>query len=164
VFFGEEPFVLALQVGSPTNGEVKVTTAVGQNLDGVRVRNADELGLRHGGERCNEPLFDPLVEELHILGAGAEDLADDPFDQPLGQFHIAEQIAKRDLGLDHPKLGQMPRGIAVLSAEGRPEGVDFAEGCKVVGVARSDRREGRGWCCNVRFHALRCAHGVPPRS
>src|SRR5262249_782669 len=40
---------------------------------------------------------------------------------------IGAGVGERDLGLDHPELGEVAAGVGVLGAEGRPEGVDPRE-------------------------------------
>ena len=57
-----------------------------------------------------------------------EHVAEDPLEESLGEVHVVGQFVERDFGLDHPELGQVPRGVAVLGAEGGAEGVDLAEG------------------------------------
>ena len=52
---------------------------------------------------------------------------EDAFQQPFGQFHVAPEVAKGHLRLDHPELGQVAGRVAVLGAEGRAEGVGLAQ-------------------------------------
>ena len=78
-------------------------------------------------DRFQHGFVDSVVEKLHVFGAFFEHVAEDALQQPFGQFHIAPQIAKRDLRLDHPELGEVPGRVAVLGAEGRPEGVRLAQ-------------------------------------
>lgn len=63
----------------------------------------------------------------------------------LGAVHVVVQVCKGDLGLDHPKLGQVARRVGVFCAEGRAKGVDGAKGGRVVlGVELAgDSEEGR---------------------
>jgi hypothetical protein len=42
------------------------------------------------------------------------------------------EITKRHLGLDHPELGQVPAGVAVLRAEGGAKSVDVCEAARKV--------------------------------
>jgi hypothetical protein len=54
------------------------------------------------------------------------------------------QIREGHLRLDHPELGQVAAGVAVLGAEGRPEGVHLAHR-QAVGLhlqLAADREEG----------------------
>jgi hypothetical protein len=44
-----------------------------------------------------------------------------------GERHVVEEIVEGHLGLDHPELGGVAGGVAVLGAEGGAEGVDVAE-------------------------------------
>ena len=48
-------------------------------------------------------------------------------DELLAQVHVPLQIAEGHLRLDHPELGGMARGVRVLRAEGRAEGVDVGQ-------------------------------------
>ena len=73
-------------------------------------------------------LVDELVEEVHLVGAGVQHIADDVLGHGFGHVHVAGQVAEGHLGLDHPELGGVPGGKALLSAEGGPEGVHLAEG------------------------------------
>ena len=66
-----------------------------------------------------------VVEELHVLGTVAEHVREDPFQERLSQRHVVREIEERHLRLDHPELGEVPRGVRVLGAEGRAEGVDL---------------------------------------
>ena len=50
------------------------------------------------------------------------------FEERLGQVHVVGQVVEGHLRLDHPELGQVARGVGVLGAEGRAEGVDLAQG------------------------------------
>ena len=45
----------------------------------------------------------------------------------LREIGVGGQIGERDLGLDHPELGQVAAGVAVLGAERRAEGVDLRQ-------------------------------------
>ena len=71
---------------------------------------------------------DPLVEELHVLRALLQHVAEDALQEPLGQVHVVGQVEEGHLRLDHPELGQVPRGVRVLGAERRAERVDLAQG------------------------------------
>ena len=48
-------------------------------------------------------------------------------DHRLGGVHVVIEVGKGHLRLDHPELRRMARGVAVLSPEGRPEGVHLAQ-------------------------------------
>ena len=51
----------------------------------------------------------------------------DDDEEVLGQIHVAVEIHERDLGLDHPELGEVAARLGLLGAEGRAEAVDAAE-------------------------------------
>ena len=57
-----------------------------------------------------------------------EHVADDAFQERLGQGHVVVQVEEGHLGLDHPELGEVARGVRVLGAERGAEGVDLAQG------------------------------------
>ena len=72
-------------------------------------------------------LVDAVVEELHVLGAAFQHVADDALEERLGQGHVVVQVEEGHLRLDHPELGQVARRVGVLGPEGRPERVDLAQ-------------------------------------
>ena len=98
-----------------------------EDLDRLGVRNAEELAVDDVLERFDDRLVDPLVEELHVFRAFFQHVAEDAFQQPFGQFHVAPQVAKGHLRLDHPELGQVAGRVAVLGAEGGAERVGLAQ-------------------------------------
>ena len=54
-------------------------------------------------------------------------VAEDPLEEPLGQVHVVVELEEGHFRLDHPELGQVPRGVGVLGAERGAEGVDLAQ-------------------------------------
>ena len=78
-------------------------------------------------QRFDHRLVDPLVEELHVFRAFFQHVAENAFQQPFGQFHVAPEVAKGHFRLDHPELGQVAGRVAVLGAEGRAKGVRLAQ-------------------------------------
>jgi hypothetical protein len=62
-----------------------------------------------------------------------EQRGEDVLEEALGQIGVGRQVSEGDLRLDHPELRQVPAGVAVLGAEGRPEGVDLRQG-QAVGL------------------------------
>ena len=67
------------------------------------------------------------LENLQFLLPALEHALDDRDDQPLGQLHHVVERRVRDLGLDHPELGQVTARLRFLGAERRPEAVGPAE-------------------------------------
>ncbi len=72
-----------------------------------------------------------------LLSVALEDLAAPPRasrargrrrdEEVLGELHVAVEVHERDLGLDHPELGEVAARLRLLGAEGRAEAVDLAE-------------------------------------
>ena len=57
-----------------------------------------------------------------------EQVSDHVGDHILREGHVVLEVRKGDLGLDHPELRRVPRGVGALGTEGGAEGVDLAEG------------------------------------
>ena len=72
-------------------------------------------------------LLDPFLEERHVVRPLFEHRPEDVLNQCLRQRGVVGEIRERDLGLDHPELGQMPAGVRILGAERRAEGVDLGQ-------------------------------------
>src|SRR5262249_10762182 len=73
------------------------------------------------------PLVDALREEFQVVGALVEQHRKDVLEERLGEIGISCQIGERDLRLNHPELGQMPRRVAILGAECWAERVDLRQ-------------------------------------
>ena len=127
VLLGEVALVLGLEVGAPRHGILPSLAAFLEDRDGFRVAAALEGALEHEVEAREQVLVDELGEKLEVGGAVFLRVADQVLHERLGEVHVARQVAEGDLGLDHPELGGVARGVAVLGAEGRAEGVDVGE-------------------------------------
>src|SRR5690606_236604 len=68
------------------------------------------------------------LELLEVLGAAVERARYDVADELLLEPHVRIRVVPRDLGLDHPELGQVPARLGLLGAERGAEAVDLAEG------------------------------------
>ena len=86
-----------------------------------------EAAVDDSFERGDRRIVDTGLEELHVFGGLVEHVAEDPFQEPLSQFHVIGQLEKSHFRLDHPELGQMARGVGILGPESRAEGVDLAQ-------------------------------------
>ena len=73
------------------------------------------------------PLLDALLEERHVVFALVEQRAEDVLEEVLGELRVVGEVGERDLGLDHPELGEVPARVRVLGAERRAERVDLRE-------------------------------------
>ena len=125
---GQVALVLGLDVHAPLHGELELLVVLLQNLDGIGVADAAELAACHQLEALDEALVDELVEEGHLIGAVVQHIADDVLGHGLGGIHVAVQVAEGHLRLDHPELGGVAGGEALLGAESGAEGVHLAEG------------------------------------
>ena len=108
-------------------GNSNVSPDLVEHVDRLGVRNAEELAVENVPDRFQNGFVDAVVEELHVFRAFFQHVAEDAFQQALGQFHVAPEIAEGHLGLDHPELGQVARRVAVLGAEGGAERVGLAQ-------------------------------------
>ena len=116
--------MLALQVNAPIHGEFKLLLGSLQDLDALGVGQAHERLLEDAVQALDEGIVVHLVEELQVVLAVLQRIVDAELDELLGQIHIVGDVIEGHLGLNHPELGQVARGVAVLSAEGGAKGVD----------------------------------------
>ena len=106
-----------------------------QDLDGLGVGDAGKVGIRHVVQALDETLVHKLVEHVELVGAGCHDVLEDVLEHGLGVIHVVVEVGEGHLGLDHPKLGGVARGVGVLGAEGGAKGVHIAKGHgEVLGV------------------------------
>ena len=125
---GQVALVLGLDVHPPLHRVLELFVVLFQDLDGVGVADPAELAAGHQLQPLDQPLVDELVEEVHLVGAVVQHIADDVLGHGLGHVHIAGQVAEGHLRLDHPELGGVPGGKALLRPEGGPKGVHLAKG------------------------------------
>ena len=100
---------------------------MGENVDRLGVRAADEFAVAHELQPLDQALIDKAVQKVHFLRAFLEHRGNDVFHHFLLKIHILLQRRKRDFRLDHPELGGVARRIRFFSAERRAKGVDVAE-------------------------------------
>ncbi len=130
VFFHQVALVLACQIHTPTHRELEllaVFDGLFQYLDAFGVGQTHKLGVYHAAQALDEAVVDHLVEELEVIHAVVEGPADAVFDELLLEGRQLVHLVEGHLRLDHPELGQVARGVAVLGAEGGAEGVDLAQ-------------------------------------
>ena len=120
--------MLGLDIHAPLHGELELLVVLLQDLDGLSVGDAAELAVCHQLQALDQALVDELVEEGHLIGAVVQHVADDELGHGLGGVHVAFQVAESHLGLDHPELGGVAGGKALLGTEGGAEGVHLAKG------------------------------------
>ena len=125
VFLGEIALVLGLEIRAPGNRVLPRLAALREDLDRIGVAATHEGFLQHEVEAREQLLVDELAEELEVGRAVRLRVADEVFHEFLGERHVALKIAERHLGLDHPKLRGVARGVGILRAERRAERVDI---------------------------------------
>jgi hypothetical protein len=69
----------------------------------------------------------PLGKEGDIVRTLFFHIGDDPLQEIFGNVHVAMNVAEGHLGLYHPELGKVARGVAVLCAERWAERIDLAQ-------------------------------------
>ncbi len=72
-------------------------------------------------------LVDAFLEEVQVLAAAVQGILDNAFEENLGQGHVIVEVEEGHLRLDHPELGQVPRGVGVLRPEGGAECVNLSQ-------------------------------------
>ena len=125
VFLGQPALVFGLQIQAPFDREVEAAPGIAQQLDRSAVVDAFEWfsdEFLQSGQRIR---LHALGDERHVVGTLVEHRAKHIFQECLGKIGVVVEIGEREFGLDHPELGQMSRGIGILGAEGRAEGVDL---------------------------------------
>ena len=130
MLFHEVALVLALQVGAPVHGIFELHPVLRSFLkysDALGVFQPHEFGVHHAFEPCDQLVVVAVVEELDVVAAVLNRIPDEVLDEVLGQVHVVVDVVERHFGLYHPEFREVARGVGVLRAEGRPEGVDLAE-------------------------------------
>ena len=111
----EQRFVVATQVLSP----LEVGPELVEPGDGISVGDSRKWrGDPFEGRQIPLQFFE-------LFAAFVECPRDEVADEVLLEPHILRGVGEGHLGLDHPKLGQVPPGLGLLRPECRPEAVDF---------------------------------------
>ena len=119
--------MLGLEVAAPGDLIFKVVVVLFKELYGIRIGNADKIGICHVLQTLFETLIDKLVEEVDVLWAARHNVFDDVLDHGLHEIHVVVEISKRDLRLDHPELCRMTLRVGALCAERGTERIDLTE-------------------------------------
>ena len=127
MLLGDVALVLGLQIDTPLHRVIEYFLCVFQHLDRIGVIHANEFARDHIFQLGNQTLLNPLLEKRHIVGALSEHRRDDGFQQCFGECGVVAQIGKGDFRLDHPEFGEMARGVGILGAKRRPEGIDLGK-------------------------------------
>ena len=127
VLLGQPALVLGLQVHAPLHGELELLAALLQGGDRVGVGHPLEAGARRTSpRRAMQSLSIRSAKNFMSSCRSSSRACEDVLEEALGQVGVGRQIGEGDLRLDHPELGQVAAGVAVLGPEGGPEGVDLA--------------------------------------
>ncbi len=110
-----------LVFGPEVVSDLRVVTLLLQERDGLVVADTRE-GLLNRLE-----LAQVALERLELFASALEDALDDVDEEVLREVHVALEVHERDLRFDHPELGEVPPGLALLGAEGGPEAIHLAE-------------------------------------
>ena len=116
--------VLRLQVASPVARELKLAARSFQNLDALGVVEPLEIVVQHEFQPFDQLLVPHLAHEFQILAAVLQRIADQVFEELLGQLHVVLQLVEGHLRLDHPELREVARRVGILGTERGAEGVD----------------------------------------
>ena len=123
VLFGYVALMLRLQVNAPLHRILKFLLRVLKHLDRIAVIHPYEFGFDNVFEFCDQAFLDALFKKRHIVGALGEYGGNNVFQQRFGKCRVIAQIGKSDFRFDHPEFRQVPRGVGILCAESRAEGV-----------------------------------------
>ena len=103
--------MLGLQVAAPAYFVFKLVVVLLEHLDGVGVGDSAEVGVCNGGKALYKLLVNKLVEELKLLLAVLEHIADNILDHCLGDVHVVAQLRKSHFGLDHPEFRRVALSV-----------------------------------------------------
>src|SRR5207245_10148395 len=94
------------------------TSAVGHPLKGPfndKIKPREQLLVHESGE------------EFHLVRAILSRICYQIFNELFREIHVAVQIAKRHLRLDHPELAGVTRRVGILGAKGWTERVNVRQ-------------------------------------
>mmetsp|Transcript_11425 Transcript_11425/g.47912 ORF Transcript_11425/g.47912 Transcript_11425/m.47912 type:complete len:372 (+) Transcript_11425:50-1165(+) len=116
----EVPLVLGGEVDAPLHRVHKLHALrhrLLQNLNRLRVRDAPEGVLRDVLDAREAFFVVHLAQKLQVRAVALQHVVQAVAHVILGALHVVLQVGKGELGLDHPELGEVARGVGVLRAE-----------------------------------------------
>mmetsp|Transcript_34352 Transcript_34352/g.96851 ORF Transcript_34352/g.96851 Transcript_34352/m.96851 type:complete len:338 (+) Transcript_34352:133-1146(+) len=135
-FLSEPALVLAVEVDAPGNVVLEFlllrSDGFHEHVHGFRVSDPGERRVPHVLQPLDAGLVHHLLEEFQVVHAVLQHVSAAMPDVIFSQGHVVEDVSEGQLGLDHPELCQVARGVGVLGPEGRPEGVHAGQGTRVV--------------------------------
>ena len=133
-FLGEISLMLGLEVASPFYRVLELLTALLKKLYRFCISNLFVIACRKSVKPVKQGLVNKAVEEFKLCHALVKDVIYNMLYHIPGKLHIIVKVSKSDLGLYHPELCRMTRGVGVFRAEGRAEGINVTE-CHSVCLA-----------------------------
>ena len=94
VLLDQIAFVFRLQVAPPVAGEFELAARSLENLHALGVIQPLEFVVQHEVEPLDQTVVPHLVHELQILAAVLQRVADQVFQEILGQLHVVLQLVK----------------------------------------------------------------------
>mmetsp|Transcript_10898 Transcript_10898/g.22190 ORF Transcript_10898/g.22190 Transcript_10898/m.22190 type:complete len:228 (-) Transcript_10898:349-1032(-) len=139
--------VLGAEIHAPLHGlvELGLLLLLLQDINGLRVCQALERRGHQVFQSGEEALLDLLLEKIQVGPVVLHRVGDAVLEVVLSALHVIEDVREGELGLNHPELGQVPRGVRVLRPEGGPEGVDARQGAAVVLDTQLPAHRQEGW-------------------
>ncbi len=104
-----------------------MTAALFQKIDSLSVRDPLEWALHYKIESSEQLLIDKFREQLHLVRTILANIGNQIFHYLFGQIHVAIQIAKGHLRLDHPEFAGVPRRVGIFGAKSRAKRVNLRE-------------------------------------
>ena len=123
---GQVALVFGLQINPPAYVEFELLAFVCSAFeasDRFSVLHAFEVRRDDLREPCDALRVDVLSKEIHFLRALVEHAFEYGLEEGFGEIGIVGQRSKRHFWLDHPKLGEVTRGVRIFCSKGRTEGV-----------------------------------------
>ena len=121
--------MLGLQIDAPLDRELeRLARLLERCVDRLGVGQRSNVASTNAVEprRCT-PCRRACSKNSMSSARSSSTRAEDVLEELLGQVGVVGEVGERDLGLDHPELGEVARRVGVLGAERRAEGVDLAQ-------------------------------------
>ena len=134
VLLHEVALMLALEVDAPFHRELELAARCFEDFNAFGVGEALEVVVEHELEALYQPLVEVFGEEVDVVAAVVEGILYAVLHEVFGELHVVVDVVEGYLGLNHPELREVARGVGVLGTEGRAECVDGAE-CRSAELA-----------------------------
>ena len=108
--------------------ELELLAGSAQDGDGLLMGDAGAVAFGQAVQLVQQAGLGELIQEGQLVRALFQHGFDQIFEEILLDVHQLVNVAEGDFRLDHPELGGVGLGVAVLCAEGGAEGVHLREG------------------------------------